>query len=66
MGHGKAAVFGLATAILTAVVAKFSEVCPELVANWPAFLTAAVMGAIGVYLKSPLTGGGGGGKQVPR
>lgn len=54
MGHGKAALFGLASAIVTGVVAKVTEVCPDLIAQWPALLTAAAMAGIGVYLKSPI------------
>jgi hypothetical protein len=55
MGHLKAGAFGLASAVAAAIVAKVSAVCPDLLAQWPALLTAGLMAGVGVYLKSPMS-----------
>ena len=52
-GGTKVAVFGLATAIATGVVAKVTEVCPSLIPNiWP-IVTAGVLAGVALWMRSP-------------
>ena len=54
MGHGKAAIFGVASAVLSGVAMRLWDLCPDLATQWPAMLTAGAMAGIGVYLQSPI------------
>jgi hypothetical protein len=52
-GGLKVAVVGLSGSILTAIVAKVTEICPTLIPNlWP-IVTAGVLAGIAFWMRSP-------------
>lgn len=53
MGHLKAGIFGLASAVVVAVAAQVSATCPDLFSRWPELLMAGVLAGVGVYLRRP-------------
>ena len=52
-GGLKVAVFGLAGAGVTGVVAQGNATCPDLLTRWPELLTAGVLAGVGLWMRSP-------------
>lgn len=48
----KAALFGIGSAVVTAIVASIAAECPGLVANVPQIILAGVLAGIGKYMHS--------------
>ena len=53
VGHLKAGIFGLGSAVVVAITAKVFAVCPDLATQWQSLLAAGALAGLGVYLKSP-------------
>lgn len=53
LGHLKTALFALGGMLFTAVVAKLTSACPDLLSSGGAILTACIAGGVAFWMKRP-------------